>query len=275
MELKTTYADRAIHEKWESVYRSSESQDDLNDRIMDRIMRLLQPAPGSLFLDAGCGTGDHSARIGRLGMRCVGVDISEQILEDARERVARDGLNERVSFRAEKVEQLTFQDGSFDFVHCRGVLMHIPGWEQALGELCRVLKPGGKLVVIESNLSSIEARLVGMARRVSRRKSRLVETPGGWEFWSEQDGNPFVARIANIAYLLKLLELMNMKICRRFSTEFWDINRFPRGLVRSGTIAFNRIWFTLGLPAFLSAGNAVIAEKIPAERSRQSLVASY
>jgi ubiquinone/menaquinone biosynthesis C-methylase UbiE len=263
MELKTTYADRAIHEKWESVYRFSRFQNDLNDRIMDRIMRLLQPAPGSLFLDAGCGTGDHSARIGRHGLRCIGVDISETILQDARQRVAKRGLDERVSFRAEKLEQLNFPDGSFDFIHCRGVLMHIPDWERALGELCRVLKPGGKLVVIESNLSSIEARLVRMVRRVSQRKSRLVETPGGWEFWSERDGNPFVARIANIDYLLELLELMNVKIGRRFSTEFWDINRFPRGLVRNGVVAFNRFWFSLGLPAFLSVGNAIVAEKLP------------
>ena len=107
MELKETYADRQIHEDWESVYRSSPNQDDLNDRILTRILGLLEPPPGSLFLDAGCGVGDHSARIGRRGLRCVGVDISETILGDARERIAREGLQGRVSFQAEKLERNT------------------------------------------------------------------------------------------------------------------------------------------------------------------------
>ncbi len=109
MDLKNTFADRAIHEKWESVYRASSYQGDFNDRIMDRIMGLLAPSPGSLFLDAGCGAGDHTARIARHGLRCVGVDISETILEDARED--REGTPEgTASFQAERLEQLSFPD---------------------------------------------------------------------------------------------------------------------------------------------------------------------
>ncbi|HKI20581.1 MAG TPA: class I SAM-dependent methyltransferase, partial [Isosphaeraceae bacterium] len=132
MELKDTYADRAIHERWESVYRAGGSQSDFNDRIMDRILGLMNPSPGSLFLDAGCGVGDHSARLGRRGLRCIGVDISETILDEARQKISREGSDEMVSFQPEKLEQLSFADDSFDFVHCRGVLMHIPDWERAL-----------------------------------------------------------------------------------------------------------------------------------------------
>jgi ubiquinone/menaquinone biosynthesis C-methylase UbiE len=261
MELQNTYADRTIHEKWESVYRSSKFQDDFNDRMMDRVVRLLQPAPESRFLDAGCGIGDHSARIGRRGFRCIGVDISDTILETARENISSEGLGERVSFRTEKLERLSFDDDHFDFIHCRGVLMHIPDWERALKELCRVLKPGGKLVVIEANGSSAEAAVVRLVRLLSRRKSKLVRTPGGLEFWSDQGGNPFVVRMADITYLRKFLEALEMRVVRRFATEFWDINRFPRGLIRRGVIAANQIWFSLDLPASLSCGNAIIALK--------------
>ncbi len=262
MDLGKTYSDRQIHDKWESVYRDVR-QETFNDQIMERIITLLKPSQDDLFLDAGCGTGDHSARIARHGLRCVGVDISETILEDARQRIAREGLEGRVTFQTERLEALSFQDSAFDFIHCRGVLMHIPDWEGALKELCRVLKPGGRIVLLESNLLSIEAHLVKWMRRASRRRSRLVETPGGWEFWTEKDGNPFVVRVANIDYITRLLQVFNMRMISRVATEFWDINRFPRGVVRNGMTAFNRVWFSLHFPAVLSVGNAIVAEKLP------------
>ncbi len=72
-----------------------------------------------------------------------------------------------------------------------------------------------------------------------------------------------MVRIADLKYISKVLEEMHADVRSRFSTEFWDINRFPRGFIRSAVITFNRIWFSLGLPAALSVGNAIIAEKLP------------
>jgi ubiquinone/menaquinone biosynthesis C-methylase UbiE len=262
MELTETYAGRAIHETWESVYRTSASQDKLNDRIMDRIIGLCRPGPGCLVLDAGCGVGDHAIRMARRGLRCTGVDISETILDTARANTAREALTDRVSYQSEKLEQLSFPDEHFDLVHCRGVLMHIPEWERALLELVRVLKKGGRLILIEANMTSLETCLVNVVRTVSRRKSRLVKTPGGLEFWSDLGGKPFVARIANIASISRVLGHSHMRVISRAATEFWDINRFPPGQIRGGVIAFNRIWFWLRLPPALSAGNVIVAEKL-------------
>jgi hypothetical protein len=89
----------------------------------------------------------------------------------------------------------------------------------------------------------------------------MVETAGGLEFWSEKDGNPFVVRVADIRYLTRFLKSRNFKDVRNIATEFWDINRFPGGGVRDGIIRFNRLWFSLRLPALPSVGNAVVAEK--------------
>src|SRR4051794_20947092 len=123
MKLKETYELREIHEGWESVYRGNTLQDRFNARILDRALACARPAEGAMFLDAGCGVGYHSLAIARRGFRCVGVDISANVLRDAAENLRRAGLEGRVSFQCESLEDLPFPDQYFDVVHCRGVLM--------------------------------------------------------------------------------------------------------------------------------------------------------
>jgi 2-polyprenyl-3-methyl-5-hydroxy-6-metoxy-1,4-benzoquinol methylase len=261
MRLKNTYETLALHTDWEAVYRGNPLQDHLNSRIMARVMAAIAPAPDAIFLDAGCGVGYHSLAIARRGNRCVGIDISEEVLQTARNNLNQPSLSERVSFRCEELERLTFADATFDVVHCRGVLMHIPQWEVALGELCRVLKPGGRIVVMEANRRSIEACVVRLVRYVRKPRSRLVATPGGLEFWSQVNGHPFLVRMADIGCLAARLQSCGVQVSQRFATEFFDTYRLPAGAVRNGIIRLNHLWFRLGLPAFLSAGNALIGQK--------------
>lgn len=260
--LKGTYARSEIHESWESVYRHNPLQDTFNNLMMDRIMACLDLPPHALFLDAGCGIGDHSLRIARKGYRCVGVDLSQYILQRAERKVSECGLSSEVTFSCQGLEDLSFKDATFDAVHCRGVLMHIPAWKNALAQLCRVLKPGGQMVIVESNHTSLEAMIVLLIRQLTARKSQLIRTPEGMEFWSEKDGNPFVARIANMKAVIECLKTYNVSTTMRISTEFWDINRFPSGIIRDTAIRFNRLWFSLRLPPFLSVGNAIIGQKL-------------
>ncbi len=67
--------------------------------------------------------------------------------------------------------------------------MHIPKWAEALSHLCRVLKPSGKLVVMESNHNSLEARIVLLIRQITSRRSKLIETPGGSNSGRRQTAN--------------------------------------------------------------------------------------
>jgi SAM-dependent methyltransferase len=263
MPLKETYEAGGVHEDWEAVYRGNPLQDRLNARILDRVMAVLTPPPGARFLDAGCGVGYHSLAIARRGYHCTGIDISEKILQTARHHLSQSGLADQLSFRCEALEHLSFDDGTFDVVHCRGVLMHIPQWENALAELCRVLKPGGGIVLMEANQSSVEGLLVRGLRYIRKPHSRLEATPGGLEFWSEMDGNPFVVRMANIACVADRLRASHVQVVKRLATEFWDIYRFPAGLVRNGVIRMNNMWFRLRLPAVLSVGNALVGRKAP------------
>jgi ubiquinone/menaquinone biosynthesis C-methylase UbiE len=259
--VRDTYEKDEIHDRWEAVYRGNPLQDRFNDRIMHRIMKYLRTPPNALFLDAGCGSGDHTVRIARTGCRCIGVDVSEKILRRAKARISETGLSSRVSLTCQALEDLAFASNSFDAIHCRGVLMHIPAWEKALEQLIRVLKPGGRIAILELNHQSLESWIVRQIRRFLATQSRMVETEAGLEFWSDEGGKPWLARVANLRRLAQQLRHLGVEMNIRKASEFWDINRFPAGVLRNAIIRFNVLWFLLGLPARVSSGNLILGEK--------------
>ena len=101
---------------------------------------------GKKCLDVGCGGGRYSIAMGRLGAgQVVGCDLSDGGLADARARAA--GMS-NVAFEPASALDLPFDDGSFDFVCCSGVLHHTTDADKGLDELTRVLLPGGKLYLL-------------------------------------------------------------------------------------------------------------------------------
>lgn len=262
--LDATYAKSEIHDQWESTYRGNPLLDRLNDQIMDRIIDYLQPTPGSRFLDAGCGIGDHAARIARRGYECVGMDVSPTILERAEERMRALGLSSRVRFTRQALEDVSAGGELFDVVHCRGVLMHIPDWRAALRNLCAVLKPDGHIVILENNVQSLYSRAFLLARELVKRKvaARLVKTEDGVELWTDEDGAPFVMRIANINTLNKALREFEVEPVHRFSTSIIGIEGPPPGWMRNTVIRINHLAFLLRVPPGICKGNALIGKRI-------------
>ena len=106
---------------------------------------------GEHVLDAGCGTGlliqGMSSTIGP-GGRIVGIDFSDDMLEVARNRC--DGIS-HIELQQGSVTQLPFDDNSFDAVSCTQTLLYVDDVETALSELYRVLKPGGRVAIIETD----------------------------------------------------------------------------------------------------------------------------
>lgn len=101
------------------------------------------------ILDVGTGTGVVALLLAELGHRVTGVDIAEQMVQKAREKAKK--LNLAVEFRVGDAEVLPFKNNSFDAVINRHVVWSLPDPEKAMAEWKRVLRPGGKLIIIDSN----------------------------------------------------------------------------------------------------------------------------
>ncbi len=119
--------------------------DALQFRAMCRALVLARIQQGAHFLDVGCGTGRWLRRYQQFGFRAMGLDATLGMLLTARER------GTAVPLVAGEAGRLPFPDSSFDAVSDVTVVQHIPLEFQppALSEMLRVLKPGGRLILIE------------------------------------------------------------------------------------------------------------------------------
>jgi SAM-dependent methyltransferase len=109
---------------------------------------------GKRVLEIGCGIATDGLEFARHGADYVGVDLTPRAVELARERFAIFEMPGR--FEMVNAEQdLPFPDGSFDHVYSFGVIHHSPAPERIVGEIFRVLKPGGTFTVMLYNRTSI------------------------------------------------------------------------------------------------------------------------
>jgi ubiquinone/menaquinone biosynthesis C-methylase UbiE len=115
----------------------------------DRILDLALPAAGVLeALDIGCGTGFLSLELASRGHRVTGVDFAPSMIAQARKKAA----ERRAAIRYEEAdaEQLPFTAASFDIAVGRHLLWTLPHPDGAMDEWMRVLRPGGRLIVVDS-----------------------------------------------------------------------------------------------------------------------------
>ncbi|WP_144833372.1 class I SAM-dependent methyltransferase [Microbacterium sp. BH-3-3-3] len=108
------------------------------------VLDLLGDVSGRRILDAGCGSGPLLADLGERGAEVVGFDASAQMI-----RLARDRLGADADLRvADLTEPLPYESSTFDDALAVLVLHYLEDWAGPLAELRRVLKPGGRLIVV-------------------------------------------------------------------------------------------------------------------------------
>ena len=123
----------------------------LHHRWRERAADRAELAPGDSALDVCCGTGDLALalapRVGAQG-RVVGCDFSEPMLELARGKAAERGISQ-VSFEWADALELPYEDAGFDAVTVGFGVRNLADLDTGLGEMARVLRPGGRLVILE------------------------------------------------------------------------------------------------------------------------------
>lgn len=115
-------------------------------------------------LEIGCGLGTDGAQFAKAGADYTGVDLTEAAIELAQKRFELYQLPG--VFRTADAENLDFPDNTFDMVYSHGVLHHTPDTARAIKQVHRVLKPGGRAVVMLYHRDSYNYRVnISMLRR--------------------------------------------------------------------------------------------------------------
>jgi 2-polyprenyl-3-methyl-5-hydroxy-6-metoxy-1,4-benzoquinol methylase len=125
--------------------------------VAEAFIEGLPVGAGMTLLDVACGTGNTAIPAARKGAVVTGVDIATNLLEQARERAAAEGLT--VSFDEGDAEGLPYRPEAFDAVTTMFGAMFAPRYKLVASEMARVLKPGGWVAMANWNPASFTGRM--------------------------------------------------------------------------------------------------------------------
>ena len=116
-----------------------------------KAIRSLKPFEPKVLLDIATGTGDFAILAARMlhPDKLIGADISEGMMAFGREKVKTAGLQQVISFEKEDCTNLSYPEATFDAVIAAFGIRNFANLDKGLAEMCRVLKPGGHLSIVE------------------------------------------------------------------------------------------------------------------------------
>jgi ubiquinone/menaquinone biosynthesis C-methylase UbiE len=173
-------------ESWNEFSGGWKKWDDVTMEFLrpagDAIIQRLHLSEGSVVLDLAAGTGEPALTIAeRIPQGTVHVtDLSDKMLDIARENATARGIT-NVVFSVCDASEMPFEDAMFDAVSCRFGLMFVPDLQGAVGEIHRVLRPGGRVSTSvwgapEDNLWV--AAIMGSVRRILQLEPPPPDSPG-------------------------------------------------------------------------------------------------
>ncbi|MEX0876316.1 MAG: ubiquinone/menaquinone biosynthesis methyltransferase, partial [Phycisphaerales bacterium] len=161
-ELDSLHENAAKHDKVRAMFNAIARSYDLNNRVhslwRDEAWRkqavlTADVRPGEAVLDCACGTGDLTQAFARYSRAAhiTGTDYTPGMLEVAHHKrnSLHDRIADRISYRQADAQDLPFEDASFDVVSIAFGIRNVQDPRKAVGEFARVLRPGGRLVILE------------------------------------------------------------------------------------------------------------------------------
>ncbi len=177
--------------------------------LFDRISR---DQPGASLLEIGCGMGDDTAQWAKRDMQVTAIDLTEPAVECTKQRLRICGLDAEV--KQGNAEHLDFPDNTFDIVYSFGVLHHSPDTPKTIVEVLRVLKPGGKALIMLYNRKSLNYA-VHRVLNYPFDGSRKDPCPVEHTYTKEQ-----------IMEMFKNFSTSNISVDYLFGTGYGTVNRF-------------------------------------------------
>jgi SAM-dependent methyltransferase len=143
----------------------------------ERSFALLEPRPGAVLLDVGCGAGDDALVLARRvapGGRVIGIDLSAAMIDEARRRDTAGA----VDFRAGDAGRLEVPDDAVDGARAERTLQHLDRPEAAVAEMARVVRPGGRVVLAEPDWGTlvVDPSDPALGRELARSASERVRS---------------------------------------------------------------------------------------------------
>ena len=136
-----------VADRWDKM-----REDFFDVTVADSILKASGITPGVGVVDVGCGTGfltRQAALLMKGQGKIVGVDLSDSMLEKAKDKLAKLGLLEAVELRVGDAENVPVEDGFADAVVGNMILHHCQRPRQAISEMTRILKDGGRIAVAD------------------------------------------------------------------------------------------------------------------------------
>ncbi len=146
-----------------------------------KVLELANPK-GKVILDLCTGKGRFAISFAEAGAeKVLGIDISRDMLEIARERARSRGMEGKIDFEVGTADRIEYDDLLFDASVCLQALMHVPHPDRTLGELARVTKHDGLIIVDHENASPYWRMSIGSKRSLGHllMKSMLFSRLGG------------------------------------------------------------------------------------------------
>lgn len=259
--MKAVFNEQATVEQWDTDYYHPIALK-YYDWAVANMLQAMDIEPNATVLDAGCGPGVHSIRVAQAGYNVQAIDISETMLNHARQRVANANLEQKVKFEQMDLTRLNFADNSFRYVFSWGVVIHIPEAEKALTELARIVEPGGKLALYLTNKAALDHKIEDTARFFASKtltpeqRSHLgdgycynMNNEKLWLWRFDADG------------IINHLAQHGFKLRHRGIGEFSEIQRRIEGTPRKLLLQLNNLAYRWQFPANLATTTLFVFEK--------------